>query len=50
MDIYLKGSSSANDFEYSWNSTWGGVNNDYGAEVATDSQNYVYLVGSTDTT
>ncbi len=47
---FLKSNSSAEDYEYAWNSTWGSIYNDYGAEVATDSQNYVYLVGSTDTT
>ena len=46
----LKSSSSADNFEYSWDLSWGGIYDDYGQEVATDSQNMVYLVGSTDLT
>ena len=40
-------SSSASDFDYAWNATWGGIYDDEGNEVATDSQNNVYLVGYT---
>jgi hypothetical protein len=47
---FLKSGSSADDFEYRWNSSWGGIYDDYGQEVATDSQNNVYLVGFTDLT
>ncbi len=47
---FLESSSSVDDFEYSWNSTWGGIYDDTGREVAADSQNNVYLVGYTDIT
>ena len=46
----LRSSSSADDFEYSWDSSWGGIYDDFGREVATDSQNKIYLVGWTDLT
>jgi glycine cleavage system H lipoate-binding protein len=47
---FLKNSSSEDDFEYDWNLSWGGIYDDAGREVATDSQNKVYLVGWTDLT
>ncbi len=30
-----------------WYRTWGGVNYDYGADLAVDSTNFIYLVGNT---
>ena len=47
---FLNSSSSADDFEYSWDLNWGGIYEDVGYEVATDSQNNVYLAGWTDLT
>ena len=47
---FLKSNSSAEDYEYSWDISWGGIYNDGGREVATDSTNNVYLVGTTDPT
>ncbi len=47
---FLKESSSAEDYQYSWDLSWGGSYSDVGREVATDSQNNVYLVGYTDLT
>jgi len=46
----LDTSSSVDDFEYSWNASWGGIYDDANSEVSTDSQNNVYLVGYTDPT
>ena len=47
---FLEVSSSVDAFEYSWDLSWGGIYDDAGREVATDSQNNVYLVGYTDVT
>jgi len=36
-----------NSGDLQWNTTWGGIKNDYGYDVATDSSGNVYFVGLT---
>jgi hypothetical protein len=46
-------SSSASDYEYKWNRTWGGIYNDFTETdnvMAIDSSNNIYIVGRIDTT
>jgi hypothetical protein len=44
----INNSSNVDQYEYSWNVTWGGSYDDSAQEVATDSLNNVYIVGWTD--
>jgi len=49
----LSTSSSASDYDYKWNRTWGGIYDDYidsDNAMAIDSSNNIYVVGRIDTT
>ena len=51
--LILAYETSASDYEYEWNKTWGGIYNDYidsDNAMAIDSSNNIYLVSRIDTT